>query len=143
MKSVISAARKHDARKEVTPTPLRVGAGIAAAVGVFGVVLTAEAPGDCAALNRLTSPDIKISEATAVAAADTGAIRVAHCHVSGIIGSEIKFTLLLPDAWNGKFFMGGGGGFVGSVQNSASTTVNQGYATVGTDTGHQGGGVDA
>ena len=36
-----------------------------------------------------------------------------------------------------------GGGFVGSVQNSAITTVNQGYATVGTDTGHQGGGVDA
>ena len=39
--------------------------------------------------------------------------------------------------------MGGGGGFVGSIQNSAQTTVNLGYATVGTDTGHQGAGTDA
>jgi feruloyl esterase len=33
--------------------------------------------------------------------------------------------------------MGGGGGFVGSVQNSARDSVNHGYATVGTDTGHE------
>src|SRR5439155_19882954 len=33
--------------------------------------------------------------------------------------------------------MGGGGGFVGSVQNAARDSVNKGYATVGTDTGHQ------
>src|SRR2546421_446552 len=32
--------------------------------------------------------------------------------------------------------MGGGGGFVGSVQNAARDSVNRGYATVGTDTGH-------
>src|SRR5262249_3792059 len=49
----------------------------------------------------------------------------------------------LPDQWNGKFFMGGGGGFVGNVQNSSAATVNAGYATVGTDTGHQGGITDA
>ena len=34
--------------------------------------------------------------------------------------------------------MGGGGGFVGMIDNQANTTVNDGYATVGTDTGHQG-----
>jgi len=33
--------------------------------------------------------------------------------------------------------MGGGGGFVGTVQNGAWESVNRGYATVGTDTGHQ------
>lgn len=33
--------------------------------------------------------------------------------------------------------MGGGGGFVGTVQNAARDSVNKGYATVGTDTGHQ------
>ncbi|PYR07992.1 MAG: hypothetical protein DMG00_16040 [Acidobacteria bacterium] len=60
-----------------------------------------------------------------------------------LIGAEIKFTLLLPNEWNGKFFMGGGGGFVGTVQNSAQSTVNLGYATAGTDTGHQGGAVEA
>jgi hypothetical protein len=48
-----------------------------------------------------------------------------------------------PDAWNGKFLMGGGGGFVGSIDNQAQRTLDAGYATVGTDTGHQGDGTDA
>lgn len=68
---------------------------------------------------------------------------VAHCRVAGIIGTEIKFSLLMPNAWNGKFLMGGGGGFVGSVQNQAQMVVNAGYATAGTDTGHTGGTTDA
>ena len=87
----------------------------------------------------LKLPDVKVTEAVSVPAATTGAIQAAHCRVNGVIGTEIKFSLLLPDQWNGKFFMGGGGGFVGSVQNSSAATVNAGYATVGTDTGHQGG----
>lgn len=33
--------------------------------------------------------------------------------------------------------MGGGGGFVGTVENYASSSINRGYATVGTDAGHQ------
>jgi feruloyl esterase len=82
---------------------------------------------------------VKISEAVPVPAAATGAIRAAHCRVNGVVGTEIRFRLLLPDNWNGKFFMGGGGGFVGTIQNMAEQTVNAGYATVGTDTGHQGG----
>src|SRR5256885_1478890 len=57
--------------------------------------------------------------------------------VKGVIGGHIRFELLLPDDWNGRFVMGGGGGFVGTVQNAARGSVNQGYATVGTDTGHQ------
>ena len=98
---------------------------------------------DCAALTTLKLPDIKIAEATPVAAATTGPIRVAHCRVNGVIGTEIRFSLLLPDTWNGKFMMGGGGGFVGTVQNQAQASLNLGYATVGTDTGHQGGLTDA
>jgi len=61
----------------------------------------------------------------------------AHVQVKGAIGEHIHFELLLPDDWNGRFTMGGGGGFVGTVQNSARDSVNKGYATVGTDTGHQ------
>jgi feruloyl esterase len=61
----------------------------------------------------------------------------AHIEVKGLIGGTIRFELLLPDSWNGRFVMGGGGGFVGTVQNSARDSVNRGYATVGTDTGHQ------
>jgi feruloyl esterase len=92
----------------------------------------------CAQLTALGLPDVKISEAAAVPAAASGALRAAHCRVTGVIGTEIRFSLLLPDDWNQKFFMGGGGGFVGSIQNSAQSTVNIGYATAGTDTGHQG-----
>jgi pimeloyl-ACP methyl ester carboxylesterase len=98
--------------------------------------------GDCAQLTQMKLPDAKITEAVAVPAG-TGAIKVAHCRVAGVIGTEIKFSLLMPDAWNRKFLMGGGGGFVGSVQNQAQMVVNAGYATAGTDTGHTGGTTDA
>jgi feruloyl esterase len=68
-----------------------------------------------------------------------------HCKVAGVIGPEIRFELLLPEKWNGKFVMGGGGGFVGSVINVALSygALQSGYATVGTDTGHQGHPLDA
>jgi feruloyl esterase len=97
----------------------------------------------CDRATSLRLPDLKIDTATAVPAAASGGIRAAHCRVNGVIGSEITFSLLLPDTWNGRFMMGGGGGFVGTVQNQAQAAVNLGYATVGTDTGHQGGLTDA
>jgi len=93
-------------------------------------------------LTALHWPDLRVTEAVAVPAGARG-ITVAHCRVAGVIGSEVKFSLLLPDSWNRKFVMGGGGGFVGSVQNQAQETINAGYATAGTDTGHQGGTTDA
>ena len=57
-----------------------------------------------------------------------------HCMITGRIEKEINFELLLPQDWNGKFVMGGGGGFVGSVVNTAwfYGAVKSGYATVGT-----------
>ena len=68
-----------------------------------------------------------------------------HCKVAGVIGPEIHFELLLPEKWNGKFVMGGGGGFVGLVMNTSLMfgSLQAGYATVGTDTGHQGHPLDA
>ena len=42
-----------------------------------------------------------------------------HCKVAGVVGPEIRFELLLPEKWDGKFVMGGGGGFVGSIVNLA------------------------
>ena len=68
------------------------------------------------------------------------------CRVTGVIGTETNFELLMPDDWNGKFVMGGGGGFVGSVVNAAQDwfgALQKGYATVGTDTGHQAHSLDA
>ena len=111
--------------------------------GVSSIVLSAQnsyPPSRLRAATQLTLPDVKITEAVAVPAATTGAIQAAHCRVTGVIGTEIQFSLLLPDDWNRKFLMGGGGGFVGTVQNQAQATVNAGYATAGTDTGPPGSG---
>jgi pimeloyl-ACP methyl ester carboxylesterase len=98
---------------------------------------------ECASLNALQLPDVRITEAAAIAAREKGPVTVAHCRVSGIIDKEIRFTELLPDHWNERLLAGGGGGFVGSVENQALTSVNFAYATVGTDTGHQADGLDA
>src|SRR5262245_44516193 len=95
----------------------------------------------CAQVTTIRLPDVKITSVVPVPAAQTstsGAVRAPHCKVNGVIGAEIKFVLLLPDTWNQKFMMGGGGGFVGTVDNQAAASVNQGFATVGTDTGHTG-----
>jgi feruloyl esterase len=101
--------------------------------------------GECAAMTALRLPDVLITQAVAVAADDKpdAKVKVAHCKVAGVIGKEIRFALLLPDEWNRRLFMGGGGGFVGQVQNQAAESVNSGFATVGTDTGHQGTGLQA
>lgn len=98
---------------------------------------------ECGSLVALQLPNVRVTEAVAIPAAEKGPVTVAHCQVSGVIDKEIRFTELLPDRWNERFFAGGGGGFVGSVDNQAQASVNFGYATVGTDTGHQGGGTDA
>lgn len=96
-------------------------------------------------------PEVTITSASHETTPDMGGTRldalgpVPHCKVSGLIGRHINFELHLPDDWNGKFVMGGGGGFVGSVQNYAllEGVLRRGYATVGTDTGHQGHSIDA
>lgn len=87
----------------------------------------------CEQLKSLELPDVRITESVTVT---TGS---SYCRVLGVIGREIKFELLLPLEWKGIFVMGGGGGFVGTVQNSARSYINSGYATAGTDTGHDSG----
>jgi feruloyl esterase len=56
--------------------------------------------------------------------------------------SLINMELWLPpaDKWNGKFMGVGNGGFAGSIQgltNEMPQALRLGYATAGTDTGHQ------
>lgn len=91
----------------------------------------------CGDIINIRLPDVTISNAENIQEPEP------HCKVTGVIGSEINFELLLPDGWNSRFIMGGGGGFVGSVQNVARSSVNKGYATAGTDTGHKGNGIKA
>jgi len=92
-------------------------------------------PGPSCSLDSFPAlPDVRITSATQEVAP------APHCKVAGVIGTETNFDLLLPDDWNGKFVMGGGGGFAGSVVNAAQDfwgALQMGYATVGTDTGHQ------
>lgn len=89
----------------------------------------------CEELTELKLPDVKITSAVSVNQGSS------HCKVTGVIGKEINFELLLPLDWNGIYIMGGGGGFVGTVQNQADYTVTKGYATSGTDTGHKSAGL--
>src|SRR5436190_22253748 len=89
-------------------------------------------------LREVRLPDVLVESVTSVTPdAQKKPKAAAYLEVQGVIGGHIRFELLLPDSWNGRFVMGGGGGFVGTIQNSARDSVNQGYATVGTDTGHQ------
>ncbi len=100
----------------------------------------------CEALAGLDLINMQVTKAEVVLAGETQPV---HCHITGVIEPEINFELLLPEEWNSRFMMGGGGGFVGSVQNSAlnygfgAGALERGYATVGTDTGHVGTRIEA
>ena len=67
------------------------------------------------------------------------------CIVKGIArpsaDSEIKFEVWLPvQGWNGKYRQSGNGGWAGSIPTqSLAHAVRLGYATAGTDDGHEGG----
>jgi feruloyl esterase len=69
----------------------------------------------------------------------------AFCRVSATLkpseDSDIKIEVWMPaSGWNGKFQAVGNGGWAGSIDYSAMAgALSQGYATSGTDTGHQGG----
>jgi feruloyl esterase len=69
----------------------------------------------------------------------------AHCRVQLVLkptsDSLINMELWMPtENWNGKFMGVGNGGFAGSIQgrtNEMPQALRLGYATAGTDTGHQ------
>jgi hypothetical protein len=85
----------------------------------------------------------------------------AYCRLDGMIDRRtgaanatygIGFALALPESWNGRFLMQGGGGLNGTVGAPLGTSaagdqsaLARGFAVVSTDTGHQstGGGFDA
>ncbi len=68
----------------------------------------------------------------------------AHCLVDGQLNPRIgvdgkpyaiNFRLRLPSAWNGRFYMSGGGGTNGVLIDPVDT-MKKGFATIGTDAGH-------
>jgi feruloyl esterase len=94
----------------------------------------------CANLIKLTLRDTMIGNARVVRAA--GDVPE-YCRVEGAIEKKILFEVDLPTTtWNGKFFYAGGGGFNGSIP-ALTYGVKRGYASAGSDTGHQGDAADA
>ncbi|HWU02562.1 MAG TPA: tannase/feruloyl esterase family alpha/beta hydrolase, partial [Novosphingobium sp.] len=75
-----------------------------------------------------------------------------HCEITGLMHERkgvdgqtyaIKFHLRLPDAWNGRFFMMGGGGSngelgdaLGRLGGEGQAAITQGYAVLSQDSGH-------
>ena len=122
----------------------------------------------CAALTNLQVPGIVLTVTKAEwIAAGTPAGRgaqasklSAYCRLDGTIDRRIGaggtaygigFALALPENWNGRFLLQGGGGLNGSVQaplgasaSGGNPALARGFAVASTDTGHQGrGGFDA
>lgn len=101
----------------------------------------------------------KITEAASVPASGSGSRTVGpYCRIKAEIAPldpaapPIRLEVNLPDDWNGKALMYGGGGFNGSMLSSpgairlqpadVAVPLGRGYATFSSDSGHQGASTD-
>jgi Tannase and feruloyl esterase len=89
------------------------------------------------ACDALSGKTIAGAMLTAAAVPASGAVPT-YCKVNGTIAPALNFEMRLPDAWNGKLYYGGGGGYNGSIPSVSLPALTQGYATVASDSGHQG-----
>jgi feruloyl esterase len=94
------------------------------------------APGACADLSSLKLAHVTITEAAMVPGAP------AYCKVYGSAhptsDSDIRFAVMIPEGWNGRYLQVGNGGFAGVIPERAMLpALAQGYAVAGTDDGHQ------
>lgn len=120
---------------------LLASAGVACLAAAFGASATAAL--DCPALASAVIDDTQI---TLAALRPATATVPEHCEVIGAINQRvsrvdgqtyaIKFHLRLPSAWNQRFFYTGGGGTDGALGSALTPQLNQGYAVVSTDSGH-------
>lgn len=106
---------------------------------------------DCAAIKHLQLPDTTITMAERVTSGDLsvpGIEKPLHelppfCRVTGVLrptaDSEIRFEVWLPEKdWNQRFLGVGNGGFAGSIgYRELDGNLRRGYATAGSDAGHQ------
>ena len=133
--------------------PLRAFAGIAALVlsVALGAGRSEAAPTTClqAAIQDIAPAGTIILSATP----QTNPVN--YCDITGYVTTEdpgpnqVNFEIGLPANWNGRFLMIGNGGFAGSLNypsvflsfidpSPLQTEVSAGFATIITDTGHQG-----
>ncbi len=122
---------------------------------VVAVSSTAHAV-DCAALARLALPDTTITVAEAITTGtlttpygDTLSKLPSFCRVAGVLhptpDSHILFEVWLPEKdWNHKLLGTGNGGFAGTIYyKQMAGYLGRGYATAGSDAGHQADAQDA
>ncbi|HWJ70720.1 MAG TPA: DUF6351 family protein [Sphingobium sp.] len=154
---------------------MRIGLTAMAAVFLTGVATPALAQGNkvtegkCAAFaSRALDDTVKITSAKHVDVTPAGTVQPggpplasplpAHCRVEGIINERkgaggktygIGFAIALPDDWNGRFLLQGGGGLNGSVGFPAGPVASgdkpalaRGFAVISHDSGHKGAGFD-
>src|ERR1700753_1163910 len=106
---------------------------------------------DCSALKQLKLADTTISTAERVTSGSLegpGIEKPLHdlpvfCRVTGVLrptsDSDIRFEVWLPEQdWNHRYLGVGNGGFAGSIgYQSLAGNLGRGFATAGSDTGHQ------
>lgn len=133
-------------------------AGLAAGVAFADAERVVLDEANCAALVKLTIPAAKIGLPTRGAELASATLAKAeertpeHCLLTGRIlpadksAPNIEFKVALPTRWNGKALMFGGGGYNGVIPQvagnlpigrMAETPLERGYATFGSDSGHQ------
>ncbi len=124
-------------------------------------LLAAPAPllraADCAALKNLRLPETTITSAEEITSGDFENAALAKpvhgvppfCRVTGKLtpstDSDIRFEVWLPaSSWNQRFLGVGNGGFAGSIgYSSLAGNLRRGFATAGSDAGHQADAEDA
>ncbi len=97
----------------------------------------------CAALAGKTLAGATVNTAGTVAASATTPL---YCKVNATIAPQLHLELRLPQQWNGKLYYEGGGGYDGSIPPLAGgnlSALQQGYATVNSDSGHTDNGLSA
>ena len=97
----------------------------------------------CAALAGKTLAGAVVDAAATVPANATAPV---YCKVGATIAPQLHLELRLPQQWNGKLYYEGGGGYNGSIaplQGASLHALQQGYATVNSDSGHTGEGLSA
>jgi len=126
------------------------------ATAAFLPVVAADARDNVASPRRQALPAISAGRACATLSGRTvgGATLTAtvvraranvptYCKISGTIAPALNFEMRLPNAWNGKLYYEGGGGYDGSIPQVEAPALIQGYAEVASDSGHQASGLSA
>jgi len=109
--------------------------------------------GECPEMTKFKIPGLAL-EITEAEWKPAGAQLPAYCRVDGVLDRRtgvggkpygIRFAVALPENWNGRFLMQGGGGLngsvappVGMVASGGNPALARGFAVATTDTGHQG-----